>query len=484
MAQWAKRAVIVVHGIGTQQRGDTLGALTEGFRAAGAEVGDAITETAPFGQPIPAPARRVARGRTEADVYEVYWAPHASNTTSARSVLGWVLRTTFLPGTSLRRPSLKTIFDLLVGALSLLLAAGFLLIALSSLGNLSAEATCAAKGGPECTVPFVERGLTGKSVTAGGIRQLTAAFLSVRESLAFSDRPLDDLSPSHAAKVLQSIRVRTWLFLAAIVYVTAQILFRLQQILRPATEHVGAQLLVLTLLLAALLVLVQPVPPVLIGFAWVFVAIGVLGRGAARFLSESIGDVQVYVQQDENREHFAVRQRVIAEAEATLALVGERDYERIVIIGHSLGSVVALDVLRRLVVRNPAMIDRLDAFVSLGTAIEKVRYAFERKEIAREVAAEFQGAVRSVLGDCAWVNLWYWNDPVANPITTFQEQAKPVRRRWKKGIDVASLLATARKELVVNVSFGFPLRPFPIWTHSRYWTDARVGRVLADIALP
>jgi hypothetical protein len=89
----------------------------------------------------------------------------------------------------------------------------------------------------------------------------------------------------------------------------------------------------------------------------------------------------------------------------------------------------------------------------------------------------------------AWVNLWYANDVVANPITSFgSPDRKPPVVGWRRrvSVDVDRLLRDSREELLVNAALGWRwLPPWKIfWPHSDYWTDDRVLEVIGRSALP
>lgn len=488
--------MVVVHGIGEQRRGSTLEALVRAFRRAGADPPQPVIEPRPFGESLPKATLRVTRGATTADVYEVYWAPHTARKTTARSVLWWLFRTTFIPGARLKRPSAKTWWDIATAIAAVVALSLLLLYALTSLGNLSAQVACRADPEVTCELPAEERKITGPEVTAEWHRQIGAVFGALRESLVLTNRPLAEISPSHVAEVLNLIPVRYWLLMMAVAFLLAQFFFRLMQLIgalvqgreRFAANHVKAQLGMLLGLMIAFVLLVQMLAPVVVAFVLVVVLVTTVLRAGTRFLTESLGDVQVYAERDENSEHYQARERVLQEAEDTFALIAARGYQQIVVIGHSLGSVIAFTALDRLGQRIPELLPRIDAFITFGSALEKVRYFFERRKEADASAADrlVEPAQRIAKGK-VWLNLWYANDVVANPITTFDsDDAKHKNYRHKDlPDDVGLLLQEARNHLVVNVDYGYPISRLPIvWTHSRYWGDASVVRLLTRIALP
>lgn len=103
-----------------------------------------------------------------------------------------------------------------------------------------------------------------------------------------------------------------------------------------------------------------------------------------------LGDIAIYTTMDQKSKHFRLRQHIIAEATALLtSLCDEQDrdrhcamYDQIIILGHSLGSVVAYDVLNRLhVARKPeeppaVNLERVQGLVTFGSPLDKVAFFF------------------------------------------------------------------------------------------------------------
>lgn len=267
--------------------------------------------------------------------------------------------------------------------------------------------------------------------------------------------------------------------------------------------------------------LIQLAPPVLVAFVWVLAMARVFFGGARRFLAEFIGDVQVYTIRDELSAHFAAREGVLAAAEQVFETVDRRGYEGVVVVGHSLGSVVALDALERLDARESNILTRVDAIVTFGTALEKVKYFFSRESDSysalavrrlkeRERAIANAGGIEDIRQSVAvaqsmqtleraedlaggkrraWVNLWYANDVVANPITSFGAgDRKPAVLLWRRrvSVEVDRMIHESRDELLVNAALGWRFWPpgKMLWPHSDYWMDDRVLEVIGRSALP
>jgi pimeloyl-ACP methyl ester carboxylesterase len=600
MEPWAPRAIVVIHGMGMHQRGTTQRGLVEGLKRVGlardTEV-DTLRERVPFGKPLPPIPIRVRRGKeqTAADVYEIYWAPMTAQKTKARSVLGWLLKQTFLPGKALRKPSRKTLYDLTWLTGTALASLFLVLVVVFSLTDLTHQAYCHLdRDGAEesqtevtnCADPdsqgFEEEAVRSSVTTKAtlqGADQLFSASKNFWQSLwssvvnflprfrgeASAKVETGPLVPTGVLNELTAVVNRMplpfLLPLVLILWITVQLLYRLVNLgdekwLKLAS--LAFQLLIPFILLAAgfpywvalvallvlsvvswfplfqrpevsvmavefflLLSLIQLAPPVLVAFVWVLALARVFFGGARRFLAEFIGDVQVYTNRDELSTHFVAREGVLAAAEQVFETVDRRGYEAVVVVGHSLGSVVALDALERLDARDSDILSRVDAIVTFGTALEKVKYFFSRESDSysamavrrlkeRERAIAEAGGIEDIRQSVAvaqslqtleravdlaggkrraWVNLWYANDVVANPITSFgsdDRKAPILRWRRKASVDVDRVLLDSREELLVNAALGWRfLPPWKIfWPHSDYWTDDRVLEVIGRSALP
>ncbi len=518
MVEWAPRAIVIVHGIGEQQRGTTRDGLVDAFvRAAvtppverygvifspgslrpapgqspepvpGPVVGgEAQADSGQPPEPEPSPSR-VVRGEVQADVYEVYWAPATSHKTTARSVLRWILGATFLPGNAVRLPSRKTVSDLLQFLAYLLIGVFVLLVTLNLLGNLTSLASCSTDptqtGCPRSPTVVKESSPRRPPLTWQLWRPVAPTFRAIGRAFTPADRPLEDLTPSHAATVLKKVSALTWLALVVLTWLTAQVAYRVAQLVRPGKR--GWQLALLAVELALMLLLMQLAPPVLIAFVWVLAVVGTATRAASRFLAESLGDIQVYVTRDENNVFFAARKAVIAEAERVFGVVDKRGYQEVVVFGHSLGAVVAFDVLvdsEKL----EKLRTRVKVFITFGSAWEKVRYFFDRQAADNDERRGFVRRAFQPWKEKYWLNVWYTADWVANPIRTYKgepDDEKKVRdRRWRKRDDPLPWVEEGRKYLVLNLH---RLRPrswlFPA-SHSGYLRDPAVCKLFTQVAL-
>lgn len=76
---------------------------------------------------------------------------------------------------------------------------------------------------------------------------------------------------------------------------------------------------------------------------------GVLGKILKGPLADSFGDVALYTGADEKSKYFHVRKNILDGAiQKTKFLIENDDYDDIILISHSLGTVIAYDALARL----------------------------------------------------------------------------------------------------------------------------------------
>ena len=152
---------------------------------------------------------------------------------------------------------------------------------------------------------------------------------------------------------------------------------------------------------------------------------------ARRFLVQYVGDVVAYVQ-PQTLDRFAkvrteIKDRVLKIAEAIYAQKsdGKRfDYERVVLVGHSLGSVIIYDTLNRLLLDDESInapgrpwriASRSSHLLTFGSPLNKIAFVFatQRKKramtlVRERLAALVQPLIESevVRAGIRWVNIY------------------------------------------------------------------------------
>lgn len=110
----------------------------------------------------------------------------------------------------------------------------------------------------------------------------------------------------------------------------------------------------------------------------------------AKLVTDYVGDVVVYTTTDRKSRFYGIRDRILKEAQTKLrALLNEDQYEQVVVVGHSLGTVIGYDVLNKLDLaanfpqkENQALkgqLTKLKAFFTFGSPLDKV-YFFLREQ--------------------------------------------------------------------------------------------------------
>ena len=400
------------------------------------------------------------------DVFEAYWSPIDKNQTNALAVLGWMLKSLFVPAnTSAKLYSGfgKVSFDVCYLATAMLLAVAFLygtvffgvraydtLAAFSTLGRAIGALAVGIVGAYLVVQGLVagyhlfrQRGLLLADAWQAA-RRVIISVIALALGLVLIRASDVLISPGHSARVIESF----WMLLAAA------------------------------------------------GCLRGLVAIG------SDFLVNRLGDIQIYTTRNENSKFFALRAQIMQAAENVLLDLlrstddkGSPFYDRIFVAGHSLGSTVSLDALLRLheMAEEQGLTEkqwrRLRGFITLGTALEKTKFFFDVQEPTISASTEQwrddlyghlftddfdalkggSGADRGIY----WANYWYFTDIVANEIDSYRSYVTPHERLWKApAIDRATSLADKAKGLMPLVCQNARLAskfPLHVWVHGDYF---------------
>jgi hypothetical protein len=168
----------------------------------------------------------------------------------------------------------------------------------------------------------------------------------------------------------------------------------------------------------------------------------------ANLVADYLGDVAVYTSVDQRSKWYGVREEVLNGAlEKLLTLINE-DYDRVLLVGHSLGSVVLYDALNRLnlYMNDDAVLaakrHKLYELITLGspldmTALYLAEHIGEEAYVKRlivdhvhgfrrrwpEVPAPQGTVLESYVTDCLshlnWTNYWDALDPLSGPLNEY-----------------------------------------------------------------
>jgi hypothetical protein len=164
--------------------------------------------------------------------------------------------------------------------------------------------------------------------------------------------------------------------------------------------------------------------------------------GVARFLRESMGDVQFWTTYEETDDKHKKRREILERGVAAMRnVLADPKCGRVVVVAHSLGTAIAMDVLLELGRYNRARaakhqlsaslnLYKLDIFVTMGSPIDKIHYFFESHQ---GKCHRYNRVVEDVRGDIGtipfsvgsgksrrpwvhWMNFWDQGDPVSGPL--------------------------------------------------------------------
>jgi len=451
-------AILVIHGIGQQNPYETLDQfarnLTRYLRHEG-EIDDLTMspqridhndwtevmlrlQTSRHGPTNPVDPQAMP-GEAHIDLYEYYWAPQTQDKISYRQTLDWLIRTTLTPikllsqnvaimdGESdegLTKPAIlaRELRRITWIYAPMLLAFVFLLLWLPSAANIPGVVSDFAKQGT---------GNNPWSLALMALLFLQAALLYVVALRQFVSAALvwvrQEGSPAIAKRVAR--------------YFVAPVLFTLAGLVVAKWRQVGLASYFQPLLHFSVLKLL---------LAMVF------ARIIQVFLKDFVGDVAVYVNADAKAKNYAARRAILSGATTALTRIlkdTSRSYQQVIVAGHSLGSVIAYDLLNDLMNRrlgtpdqvvgvvppdaqiSQGDLDKIKGLVTFGSPLDKVYYFFREYVPAEQTVRaqissflhsfrkrpsqsdygvnKFQPYTASSLDHVLWLNAWSKEDPVS-----------------------------------------------------------------------
>ena len=182
------------------------------------------------------------------------------------------------------------------------------------------------------------------------------------------------------------------------------------------------------------------------------------------FLIQYVGDVAAYVSSHTVSKFDEIRDR-IRKIGMTVGstLYDYGNYDRYVIVGHSLGSVIAYDTLNGLLNRDAfrgdtRVLDRTQRLITFGSPLDKTAFVFRgqgNSEIdAREaLATAMQPLICNQKVRIPWVNLWSWMDIISGRLDYYGDA---ILNRVDPQADI------------------------PLVAHVQFWENQLLARELAD----
>jgi len=192
---------------------------------------------------------------------------------------------------------------------------------------------------------------------------------------------------------------------------------------------------------------------------------------AVRYVTiEFLGDVAVYVNADAKAESYDARREILKGSMKALArLLSDAKYDRVLLAGHSLGSVIAYDTVNKILAQAPpppgpvpagaglAPADRkkLRGLITFGSPLDKIFYFFrqhvkENQPIRAQILSMLHGFRKrsshrdygdyrieyksEQLENLVWMNAWSWTDPVSGKLQFYHVDEQKGFWYWIPGV--------------------------------------------------
>jgi hypothetical protein len=185
-----------------------------------------------------------------------------------------------------------------------------------------------------------------------------------------------------------------------------------------------------------------------------------------------MGDVAAYLNAQKLSKFDELRDSIRKSVELVMDAVyrarasddGPFFYHHIIVVGHSLGSVISYDVLNRLLIDDPALEvqGRTNLLLTFGSPLDKSAFLFRVKggtdELREAAAANWQPMIQNYsFRPKQWINLYSWMDIISGKLTFYDDPDLPngdapcVDNRYDPG---AVLPLAAHNEYWGNELFG------------------------------
>jgi hypothetical protein len=495
-----RTAILIMHGIGEQNPYETLDGFAQGFArhftARGARprlrperiAHSDWTEVAVHLE-FQAPA--TDRGLRRLSIFEFYWAPYTEGKVTYRGVLGWLVRTGLTPlrylGDNLQALlAVQTdnrwsvglwlfLREMMRGAfvyLPLVILIGVVWFALSRSGPSLVEVGHRLGdliGGERHRLALGGIVVCWTMAAYLGVFLVRTVWARVREPGASTERVAD----------------RIWL-LCAVVSFLAFGLAGFSIVRRAGVDLVAYATLTLQ--------------PQVAGT----VSLALVALFLRRILVGYVGDLTVYVAADQKEASYKARSAILKDSSAALTrLLAGRQYDQVILAGHSLGSVIAYDTINELLSQTWAAPDQVDqgphpslsrsdlmglgGLVTFGSPLDKIFYFF-REHVGPEQAVRAQilsflhsfmrGRSGREYGDLQFT--YTDPDPPGAEPSAFPVLAKDFRwlNVWSPMDPVSGRLRFYRLDDRDRLCRGY----FPRWgvAHLAYWTDKKFYEFVAQ----
>ena len=173
-------------------------------------------------------------------------------------------------------------------------------------------------------------------------------------------------------------------------------------------KHLGLFLRFLTILPSVILKIVPKIPYIGSILEFIRPVIKVLFSKVTKTFVEYMGDVAIYTTTDVKSKHYNIRKLILYDSfKQVEALIKDKDIENIIIVGHSLGSVIAYDTINRInylinsineetdkEAINMDLANKIKGFITFGSPLDKTAFFFrehtsKEQYVRRQILSHF-----------------------------------------------------------------------------------------------
>jgi hypothetical protein len=207
------------------------------------------------------------------------------------------------------------------------------------------------------------------------------------------------------------------------------------------------------------------------------------------YLVEYVGDVAAYLSAPGLDRFYRLRKDIqTTVGEVGRAVFGNRTYEQVIVVGHSLGAVVNYDMLNALINEDLIasssqagskasrdVVERTRAFITFGSPLDKTAFVFRTlggtsHTIREALAAAVQPLIVSeAWRPRRWVNIWSHLDYISSPLDYYDLPGASTSIPEKPLGQLLREIAGAPAYRVCNAED--PDAGIPVLAHVQYWTN-------------
>lgn len=182
---------------------------------------------------------------------------------------------------------------------------------------------------------------------------------------------------------------------------------------------------------------------------WISSILSWLGQKTRWVIVGYLGDIAIYTTTDEKSKYYRIRQEILEESQALLEeVLNNPQYDRVIVAGHSLGSVIAYDTLNRINIKanlpdgRKLPIAKLSGLVTFGSPLDKIAFFFRhhtpkneyvRRQIldhlhsfkakrldAQKNTEPVSDPLKPKLDAIPWINFYSRKDPVSGHLDFYK----------------------------------------------------------------